>query len=116
QLDGDATRLPAADALLPERVRRLEREYLQIQRQLQLGVAGRREMTEVGGRRTEASSPPSSVLRPPSPSTPSNLRASDLQAMLGEDEQIVEYVTVRDEVVAFVVDRKRFRTVQGLAS
>jgi CHAT domain-containing protein len=36
--------------------------------------------------------------------------------MLGEDEQIVEYVTVRDEVVAFVVDRKRFRTVQGLAS
>ncbi|MFN3651597.1 MAG: CHAT domain-containing protein [Armatimonadota bacterium] len=88
---GEASRLPAADAELPERVRRLEQEYLQTRRRLQLS----------GGRQVAFGEPP-------------ELRA--LQSLLQDDEQLVEYVTVRDEVIAFVVDRRRFHAVRGLAS
>src|SRR5207249_1943687 len=43
-------------------------------------------------------------------------RVQDLQALLRPGEQLVEYVTAQDEVLVFVVDRQRFRTVRGLAS
>src|SRR5262249_50868007 len=78
RLDDGARRLPAADPGLPTRVAAIEKEYVQVQRQLQLGMAGWQDGgrgTEDGGRRTEdgrrGRSPtlrrlPSFVLRPPS--------------------------------------------------
>lgn len=92
QLGDSPSRLPVADAELPDRLRELEREYLRIQRQLQLRQAG-------GAARTAAAP-----------------RAADLRPLLAEDEQLVEYGILRDEVFAFVIDRKQFRVVQGLAA
>jgi CHAT domain-containing protein len=40
----------------------------------------------------------------------------EIQSLLGSDEQLVEFFTLRDEVLAFVLDRHRVRTVRGLAS
>jgi tetratricopeptide (TPR) repeat protein len=153
RLDDGARRLPAADPGLPTRVAAIEKEYVQVQRQLQLGMAGwqdDRRRTEDGGRRTaddgrqtadgrrwtadsrrqtmdgrrEAAPvlrcapsivdrPSSAVLRPPSVVLP---RVQDLQALLAPGEQLVEYAIAQDEILAFVIDRQRFRTVRGLAT
>ncbi|HLV80505.1 MAG TPA: CHAT domain-containing protein [Chthonomonadaceae bacterium] len=91
-LEGGASRLPVPDAALPDQVVRLEREVLRVRRHLQL---------------TESASTPDGL---------NALPLQDLQALLEEDEQIVEYVTVGEEILAFVVDRRRFRTIRGLAS
>lgn len=94
QVDGGTSRrLPVADTALPEHVTRLEREYLRSQRELQLVS---------GGLEAPGGTPPVTL--------------PDLQALLSRDEQIVEYMMVGDEVLAYVVDRRRFRTVRGLAS
>lgn len=93
QEEAEATRFPAADAALPERLRRLEAEYLDTRRRLQIA-------DPASGRLADADT----------------TTVAGLQELLGEDEQIVEYVTARDEVLAFVLDRKRFRTVRSLAS
>lgn len=88
-----ATRFPAADAGLPERLRRLESEFLETQRRLQIASPER-------GRHSRTD----------------RTTAAGLQELLAEDEQLVEFVTARDEVLAFVLDRKQFRIVRSLAS
>lgn len=90
QTDDHSARLPH-DAALPQRVRDLEQEYLQAERQLQLFTSGAGEISPVTG-------------------------ASDLESLLGPDERLVEYVTAGDEVLAFVVGGGRLETVRGLAS
>jgi len=84
--------LPPPDAALPARVRDLEMEYRRTRRELQLLAA------EVGF--PEESSVPS---------------LEELQSTLDE-EQLLEYVTVGDEVAAFVVSREGFHTQRHLAS
>jgi tetratricopeptide (TPR) repeat protein len=96
-LEAGPSRLPTADNALPERVRCLEREFLHLRRQLQLSSE------PVGG--SQRQSLPAGVPRP-----------HDLQDLLGDEEQIVEYVTVRDDVMAFVIGRKQFVCLEGLAS
>ncbi len=93
EMEGRASRLPTADAELPHRLQQLEQQYLETQRQLQItGV----QMAEA-----DAFALPT---------------IQNIQMLLEEDEQIVEYAMVRDEVLAFVVDRNRFHTVRGVAS
>jgi CHAT domain-containing protein len=93
QLDGSSVRLPVADATVTSHLPHVEKEYLRAHRQLQLASVDVDETY-----------------------MPSGLRVQDIQALLEDDEQLVEYVTARDEVLAFVVDRKQFWSVRCLAS
>ena len=89
--DGEAARFPVLAPAQPEVVRRLESEYLQARRQLQLmesGSAGDAETTSL----------------------------REIQRLLGQDERLVEFIATRDELLAFVVGPREFRTVRGLAS
>jgi tetratricopeptide (TPR) repeat protein len=92
--DGDASRLPAPDAGLPGRVRCLEAEYLRVRHQLQ--IAGARPQLDL----REAGTLPS---------------LPEIQAVLAPGERLVEYLTVGEEVLAFVLSREEFRTVRCLA-
>ena len=93
QTAGDTVRLSHAETVPSERIRELETAYLQTHRELQIMGDG-----------TELSPDMDAV------------RIRDIQNMLTDDEQIVEFVTIRDEVMAFVVSRRRFRTFRCLAS
>jgi tetratricopeptide (TPR) repeat protein len=95
-----AGRLSPPGAALPERVRQLEREYLRVQRELQL--------LEEPAARASRAAPGGLGAPPPLP--------RDLQLLLEDDEQIVEYATVRDDVIAFVLGRRGFQVVEGLAA
>ena len=93
QVAGDTERLSHAETVSSERIQELETAYLQTHRELQImgdGTELSRDMDEV--------------------------RIQDIQNLLTDDEQIVEFVTIRDEVLAFVVSRHRFRTFRCLAS
>lgn len=107
--DAGAGRLPSPERSAQEISRSLEKEYLQTYRQLEvLGNA--------------------SPLSPSAPSPQVNTRGRqasewgattqvhDIQRLLPEDEQIIAYATVQDEVLAFVIERKGFEIVRGLAS
>ncbi len=93
QAAGDTVRLSNAEAVPSERIQDLETAYLQTHRELQIMGDG-----------TELSPDMDAV------------RIRDIQNLLTDDEQIVEFVTIRDEVLAFVVSRTRFRTFRCLAS
>lgn len=93
QIADAAVRLPVADAALSDRLPILERDYLHTHRQLQLNRTPDIQASDHGMARIE-----------------------DLQALLTEDEQIVEFVTVKNEVLAFVIGRNSFRPVRCLAS
>lgn len=93
QAAGDTVRLSHAESISSERIQELEAAYLQTHRELQImgdGAEHPQDMDEV--------------------------RIRDIQELLTENEQIVEFVTIRDEVLAFVVSRHRFRTFRCLAS
>ena len=93
QVAGDTERLSHAETVSSERIQELETAYLQTHRELQImgdGTELSRDMDEV--------------------------RIRDIQNLLTDEEQIVEFVTIRDEVLAFVVSRHRFRTFRCLAS
>jgi CHAT domain-containing protein/tetratricopeptide (TPR) repeat protein len=102
-LDGNSSRLPMADAALPDRVRYLEWEYARTRRQLQVGSEA------PDGQADAAVGWLGPAVRP------DIVSVKDLQALLDDDEQLIEYVTVRNEVLAFVIDRKHLRTVRFLA-
>lgn len=91
--DAGDTRLLHAEAIPSERIQELENAYLQTHRELQYMGDG----TEHPKNRDE-------------------IRIRDIQKLLTNDEQIVEYVTIRDEVLAFVVSRHSFQTFRCLAS
>jgi CHAT domain-containing protein len=93
QTVGDTVRLSHAETVPSERIQELETAYLQTHRELQImgdGTELTKDMDDV--------------------------RIRDIQNLLSDDEQIVEFVTIRDEVLAFVVSRRRFRTFRCLAS
>ncbi len=85
-----AARFPLIAATQPEGIRRLEEDYLSVERRLQLHVG------EVAGEGT--------------------VSLRELREWLSPGEALVEYVATRDEVLAFVVTGREFRTVRGLAS
>jgi CHAT domain-containing protein len=93
QVAGDTVRLSHAESIPSERIQELENAYLQTHRELQIMGDG-----------TELSK------------NIDDVHIEDIQNLLTDDEQIVEFVTIRDEVVAFVVSRHRFRTFRCLAS
>ena len=93
QVGGDTVRLSQAEAVQSERIQELENAYLQTHRELQIMGDGKGLPQDIDA-----------------------VRIRDIQDLLTDDEQIVEYVTIRDEVLAFVVSRRRFRTFRCLAS
>ncbi len=93
QVAGDTVRLTHAESVPSERIQELEAAYLQTHRELQIMGDG-----------TDVSKDMDEVL------------IQDIQKLLTDDEQIVEFVTIRDEVLAFVVSHRRFRTFRCLAS
>lgn len=93
QVAGDTARLTHAETITSERIQELETAYLQTYRELQIMGDG----TDL-------------------PKDMDAVRIKDIQDELTDDEQIVEFVTIRDEVLAFVVSRHHFRTFRCLAS
>jgi tetratricopeptide (TPR) repeat protein len=91
--DGLSSRFPSPDPALRERVRARERELLESERAFQL--------------RDESS---------PEGLPSDGVTLSQLQQCLGPDEQLLEYATVGDEVLVFLVEARRFRVFRGLAS
>jgi tetratricopeptide (TPR) repeat protein len=92
EFQAGASRLPRADAALTERLRALHSEYRRTRRQFQLlGANG-----DFGEDR----------------SVPS---VRHLRSLLGDDEHLVEYVTVGEEVLAFLLGRNGFHVVRHLA-
>jgi len=91
--DSGDTRLLHAEAIPSERIQELETAYLQTHRELQIMGDGSEH-----------------------PKNRDEVRIRDIQKLLTNNEQIVEYVTIRDEVLAFVVSRHSFRTFRCLAS
>jgi CHAT domain-containing protein len=93
QVEGDTNRLTHAESISSERIQELENAYLQTHRELQIMGDGTEHPTNMD-----------------------EVFIKDIQNLLADDEQIVEFVTVKDEVLAFVVSRHRFRTFRCLAS
>lgn len=93
QAAGDTVRLTHAETISSERIQELETAYQQTYRALQILGDGTDPATNPDAQRIE-----------------------DIQNQLQGDEQIVEFVTIRDEVLAFVVSRHHFRTFRCLAS
>src|SRR5579871_2871744 len=99
QISGTSERLPAADATLSQSLPGLEREYLHTHRQLQ--IAGH----------VLEETPTDATIH-----VDATVHIKDLQKLLDLDEHLVEFVTVGDEVLAFIVSRENFQSVRCLAS
>ena len=91
--DTGDSRLLHAEAIPSERIQELETAYLQTHRELQYMGNGADHPTNMD-----------------------EIQIRDIQKLLTDNEQIVEYVTIRDEVLAFVVSRHHFQTFRCLAS
>jgi CHAT domain-containing protein/tetratricopeptide (TPR) repeat protein len=93
QVAGDTVRLTHAESIPSERIQELETAYLQTHRELQIMGDGNELSKNID-----------------------EIRIQDIQNLLTDNEQIVEYVTIHDEVMAFVVSRRSFQTFRCLAS
>ncbi len=93
QADGDTVRLSHAEAIPSADLHQLESAYLQAHRELQI-LGGGNDL----------------------PENSDSIRIKDVQKLMEEDEQIVEFVTIRDEVLAFIVSRNQFQVFRCLAS
>jgi CHAT domain-containing protein len=91
--DAGEGRIPSAGQTEPEDARALEREYQEAYRQLEILSRGEASSSEVRAPRVE-----------------------DIQALLSAEEQIVAYTTVRDEILAFIIDRDGLHVRRNLAS
>jgi len=95
QTDADAGRHPIPAQITAEAVPALEKEYLEVHHRL----------TVANG----SSSGPAA-------STFGIATLSELSALLADDEQVVAYATVQDEILAYVIGRDGYSLVRGLAS
>jgi CHAT domain-containing protein len=91
--DAGEGRLPSAAPSDTDDARALEREYQEACRQLEILSGG-----------AAAASPARAM------------GVSEIQSLLAPDEQIVAYAAVRDEILAFVIDRDSLYIRRGLAS